>query len=84
MRALTGIVVNGVGLRSSFLVLLPDLDGLVALCGDHAHAGAIKFNIVDASFTGQGTWLKGRLERLEVVAAIPIVEVEHAIIGSTD
>jgi len=83
VRALTGIVVNGVRLRSSFLVLLPDLDGLVALCGDHAHARPIKLNIVNACFTGKGTWLERRLERLEVVAAIPVVEVEHSVIGST-
>ena len=71
-------------LRGRRLVLLPDLDGLVALCGDHAEATSVEFDIEDARLTGEGPCLHRGLDVLEHVPATPVVELEGAVVSSTD
>ena len=73
-----------VGLWGRRLVLLPDLDGLVALCGDHAEATTVEFDIEDASLTGEGPCLHCGLDVLEHVPATPVVELEGPVVSSTD
>ncbi len=72
------------GLRGRRLVLLPDLDRLVALCGDHAETTTVEFDIEDTSLTGEGPCLHCGLNILEHVPATPVVELEGAVVSSTD
>ena len=75
---------NRVGLRGRRLVLLPDFDRLVALCGDHAEATAVEFDIEDARLTGEGPCLHCGLNVLEHVPTAPIMELEGAVVASTN
>ena len=72
------------GLRGRRLVLLPDLDGLVALGGDHAEAAAVEFDVEDARLTGEGPGLHRCLNVLEHVPAAPVVELEGTVVSSAD
>ena len=72
------------GLRGRRLVLLPDLDGLVALRGDHAEAAAVEFDVEDARLAGEGPGLHRGLNVLEHVPAAPVVELEGPVVTSAD
>ena len=70
----------GLGRRS--LVLLPDLDRLIAFGRDHAEGAAIKLDIEDACLAREGPRLHCGLDLLEVVAACPVEEAQGAVVGS--
>lgn len=63
-------------LRRGSLVFLPDLDGLVAFCGDHPERGSVEEDVVDGGFTREGAGLQWRLNLLKVISALPVEEVE--------
>lgn len=72
------------GFRGRRFVLLPDLDGLVALCGDHAEAAAVEFDVEDARLAGEGPGLHRGLYVLEHVPATPVVELEGPVVSSAN
>lgn len=71
-------------LWSCFFVFFPDLDGLVALCCNHSQRALVELDVEDGSLTGEGARLHGRLDLLEAVAALPVVELQDAVVTSAD
>jgi hypothetical protein len=76
------VVVEGMGLRRSLFVFLPDLDCFVALGCDHAERRLVEFDVEDGCLGSEGTWLQRRFDLLEVVAGCPVVEVERAVVSA--
>ena len=64
----------------SCLILLIDLDGLVCLCGDQSAATLVKGSHEDAGLTVQGARLDHGVDLLEVVASLPVPEVQAPIV----
>lgn len=65
-------------------VFLPNLDRLVTLGRDHAQARLVKQDVKDGRLARQRAWLQGRLELLEVVARLPVEEVQRAVVRAAD
>ena len=68
------------GLGCGGLVLLPYLDRLVALRSDHPQRAPIKFDVENGRLTRQRPRLDRRLQPLEAVAALPIIEMQRAVV----
>ena len=62
-------------------VFLVDLDGLVGFSCQQAAAALVKGGHKDPGLTVQGAWLHCRLQLLEVVAGLPVPEVQAAIVS---
>lgn len=71
------------GFRCRCLVLLPDFDRLVTLGSDHTSGGSVEEDVENGSLAGKGSRLERRLDLLEVVARIPVKEVEGTVVSST-
>ena len=66
------------------LVLLPDLDSLIAFCCDHTEPAAIEFDIENTGLAREGSRLHSGFHGLEVVPAPPVKEGERTIISPAD
>ena len=68
-------------LRRRFLILLVDLDGLVALGGEESGVRLVECAREDGVLRLQGPRLNAALDRLELVPGAPVPEVQLPVVG---
>ena len=71
---------NWMGLRGSCLVFFPDLYGLVTLGSDHPQGRPVEQDIENGRLALQRARLQRAFNLLEVVARLPVEEVQPTIV----